>query len=1016
MRTTLAVLGAHHSGADALARALVLCGGLRPAREQGADPVWDRLLQLAGAEWWQVSKYLFDGTSVEALQQDGALEDLTGRLDRDGIWILEDPRLCLLFPALRPYLPAPVCIHIYRSPIAVARSLRAAEGLAVAEGLALWQAYNTAALRATAGLPRVLVSYEALLADPEGCIDGLLKELARLGAAGLARPRLRALEDACGPASSEDDQGEGVEQFLTERQRSLWHRLRSGEALLVASQPALDCAVVETLRDLEARKRSEERLVVELVRQRAQLLSTQQELDAKTAQILKLRSDAKEKASDVSILSGRIELMYAQIAELHASRSWRITAPLRSASRLYGGVAGAVRRMPATAASLAGRTRTLIGRLGSETLRRRRVEDGAGECRDVLEGKDTFVLYRIIGNDLHPRHKRGQSLENLRFILEHEPPLPGCAKRFVLNRLLDPAQENEIIALLEQRGYEYLRIPFLAADYARIGFDTEILPDPGFLVDNRIDALDDEERGRLFAALYRLKNNYVMNNNGARNVALQDGRGRAKWVLPWDGNCFLTAGAWEAIRADVARRPANRYFTVPMARMLDNAPLLVDGPFPEPVEEPQIIFRSDAPEQFNPAFCYGRRPKVELLWRLGVRGPWDKYTDDPWDQERRPTLPPADTAYVGTAGWVARLFSGMGTLEADNDHAALHRGYARSGAIMATLQNLDASLAAMDGERLVSIRTQALRRETEEQRGGGPLSELVETLLQSACGVEARWSRSVPEGLSSVLGDSVQLALAYSFSGDERYARIGGHVIGRLFTSSATGVAELDDAVSPGGMYYFLDAVRIFLCAGTIGGQAEPAIRGWLRRRLAWLLTSPQSMRERAMLDHRGTAYDLEVAAIATFLEDHEEVYATLVRAQARISHHFAADWTRSHGPEGLSMHHCCLNLQTWIHLAELASCWGVDLWRHTTQGSSALERGARWMLSQVGEDRSTGQTAHFDADRLQPVRFALGEVFEDLPAREHSGPSLYAAKPVFDESTGIRPFWNLGSYGLAPE
>src|SRR5690606_29485807 len=146
------------------------------------------------------------------------------------------------------------------------------------------------------------------------------------------------------------------------------------------------------------------------------------------------------------------------------------------------------------------------------------------------------------------------------------------------------------------------------------------------------DALDDGARSRLLAALYRHKNNCLINNNGARNNALEDGRGRAKWILPWDGNCFLTRDAWEAIRRDVGRASANRYFVVPMVRMQCNEALIRGETIPEAREEPQIIFRADARERFDPAFCYGRRPKVELLWRLGVPGPWDEYTDDPWDQ------------------------------------------------------------------------------------------------------------------------------------------------------------------------------------------------------------------------------------------------------------------------------------------------------------------------------------------------------------------------------------------------
>lgn len=46
-----------------------------------------------------------------------------------------------------------------------------------------------------------------------------------------------------------------------------------------------------------------------------------------------------------------------------------------------------------------------------------------------------FALYRIIGNDLPPRHAVGQTRANLRFLLTEEPDLPGCRKIFIVNRI-----------------------------------------------------------------------------------------------------------------------------------------------------------------------------------------------------------------------------------------------------------------------------------------------------------------------------------------------------------------------------------------------------------------------------------------------------------------------------------------------------------------------------------------------------------------------------------------------------
>src|SRR5690606_26069278 len=105
------------------------------------------------------------------------------------------------------------------------------------------------------------------------------------------------------------------------------------------------------------------------------------------------------------------------------------------------------------------------------------------------------------------------------------------------------------------------------------------------------------------------------------------------------------------------------------------------------------------------------------------------------------------------------------------------------------------------------------------------------------------------------------------------------------------------------------------------------------------------------------------------FLDDHELVYESLVRAQARISGQFAADGSQPaeiSGPD--TAHRCCLNFQYWLNLAELASRWGLDLWAYQAPHGPGLARGARWLLSHVSEPWPSGQAEGFDVSRLHPI------------------------------------------------
>ncbi|MFA9476110.1 MAG: alginate lyase family protein [Filomicrobium sp.] len=354
---------------------------------------------------------------------------------------------------------------------------------------------------------------------------------------------------------------------------------------------------------------------------------------------------------------------------------------------------------------------------------------------------DTFCLWRIIGNDLVPRHRKGQSRDNVAFILDHETELQDCTKHWLLNRIFDSDEQAAIIELLDRYDQPYHCIPFDLSEYARQSWDLEGLPDSAFSVSE--SSAKPGPGQRIDARVRRLKNNYAINNNGARNAALSLGRSLAKWVLPWDGNCFLTAEAWAAIREDVRRQPFLPYFMVPMTRTTANRELLRPEFAPKPTEEPQIIFRKDAAETFDERFPYGRRPKVELLWRLDVRGPWDRSPMEPGDLPK-PALSP-DAGYYARAGWVARLESGRPDLEVYRK-SWKHRGGVRDEAIVAFLDGLDrrflerhldrTALAFYDEKKLRAVAQgslpefkESLRARAEEALSRGPYSVTDKTTL-----------------------------------------------------------------------------------------------------------------------------------------------------------------------------------------------------------------------------------------------------------------------------------------------
>ncbi|MEL6744476.1 MAG: alginate lyase family protein, partial [Pseudomonadota bacterium] len=144
---------------------------------------------------------------------------------------------------------------------------------------------------------------------------------------------------------------------------------------------------------------------------------------------------------------------------------------------------------------------------------------------------------------------------------------------------------------------------------------------------------------------------------------------------------------------------------------VDNALLLKDGFQPSAEEEPQIVFRCDSTETFDANIPYGRRPKVNLLWRLGVPGAWDRYRREVWDPPH--PGPSQQIGWFKTASWVARLHSGRSDLEAGKK--SMHsRGVARDVSISTYLDNLDGRryLGVYDPEEPVFYPVHALNEAT----------------------------------------------------------------------------------------------------------------------------------------------------------------------------------------------------------------------------------------------------------------------------------------------------------------
>ena len=254
--------------------------------------------------------------------------------------------------------------------------------------------------------------------------------------------------------------------------------------------------------------------------------------------------------------------------------------------------------------------------------------------------EESIVLIRAIGNDIPPFHSTNESYSILKFILENEHEYENLKKHWVINKIVDSNTLEALVKLFEKHHQNYTIIPFNLTEYQQIplqfhnnGYGKDILHDQGFW-----KKANDNTKKKVMDSVLKNKNIYVLNANGARNFMLRIGINmfHGDWILPWDGNCFLTSKAWKEIKQSIATYgPLSNYLSVPTQPFLIlNNDLLNDKfSLPSASGEPQLIFHKSAQGKFDERLQFGNHDKAELLSRLGIYGKWYKEWKDVEEDE-----------------------------------------------------------------------------------------------------------------------------------------------------------------------------------------------------------------------------------------------------------------------------------------------------------------------------------------------------------------------------------------------
>jgi len=220
------------------------------------------MIRTVEADWDTVSDFVVEKIAQENFED--RIRDILSDLDAHKPWMISDPSLCLLFPVWRKFLEAPICIHVVGNPVIPIRFLNSAKNLPTTLSIALWEKYNLAAFKASAGLPRLSLPYQLLMTDPVRTVTKLYESLCESGVQGLHLPtREEILAITTSNKSAEDffnnkKNNIHLNDYINPKQKQLHTMLQNASLLSCEPNelPLLSAGAREILRQHDINQRT----------------------------------------------------------------------------------------------------------------------------------------------------------------------------------------------------------------------------------------------------------------------------------------------------------------------------------------------------------------------------------------------------------------------------------------------------------------------------------------------------------------------------------------------------------------------------------------------------------------------------------------------------------------------------------------------------------------------------------------------------------------------------------------
>ena len=205
------------------------------------------------------------------------------------------------------------------------------------------------------------------------------------------------------------------------------------------------------------------------------------------------------------------------------------------------------------------------------------------------------------------------------------------------------------------------------------------------------------------------------------------------------------------------------------------------------------------------------------------------------------------------------------------------------------------------------------------------------------------------------------LALAYYFTGEEKYAQKAAQFLNTWFIDTATKMnpnlqyAQAVKGVNDGrgtGLIETVGFSTVLNVVGLLDGSTswtkenKDQLKAWFTAYLTWMLESKNGKAEHNAKNNHGIWYDMQIVSIELYLGKKDMAKAFLTSTQNRVKEQIEPD-----GKQPLelvrtkALSYSTFSLEAWFKTATLADNIGVDIWHYSTTDGRSMKKAFDWLI-----------------------------------------------------------------------